>query len=73
MALDILPMLLASWEYRRSLAWVAEVGASVLVLFISKRVEEQGYNGAVVTVVHVTPNSHMANRCPRSPTNVSLI
>ena len=38
MALDILPMLPASWEYRRSLAWVAEVGASVLiVLFISKR------------------------------------
>ena len=37
MALDILPMLLASWEYRRSFARVAEVGASVLVLFISKR------------------------------------
>ena len=31
MALDILPMLPASWEYRRSLVWVAEVGASVVV------------------------------------------
>lgn len=42
MALDILPMLLASWEYRRSLVWVAEVGASVLVLFISKCRSELG-------------------------------